>query len=142
MLPFVNLTGDAAQESFVEAVTDALTTHLAQVDGLDVISGTSARQYKRTTSGCPRSAKELNVDAVLEGAVTRTGDRVRITCQLIHAATDRHVWARNYDGELSGILTLQQRIASDVAVGRGTPAASAASTRGRQPSIRRPTTPI
>jgi TolB-like protein/DNA-binding winged helix-turn-helix (wHTH) protein/tetratricopeptide (TPR) repeat protein len=132
VLPFANLTGDAAQDSFAEAVTDALTTHLAQVDGLELISGTSARQYKRTTRRVPDIGKELNVDAALAGAVTRTGDRVRITAQLIHAATDRHVWARNYDRELSAILTLQQQIASDVAAaaGRAPVAASAGSRRG------------
>jgi TolB-like protein/DNA-binding winged helix-turn-helix (wHTH) protein/Flp pilus assembly protein TadD len=132
VLPFANLTGDAAHEFFAEAVTDALTTQLAQVDGLDVISGTSARQYKRSTKRLPAIGKELNVDAALEGTVVRTGDRVRINAQLIHAATDRHVWARTYDDELSGILTLQQRIASDVAAAAGrAPAASAASRRGR-----------
>jgi TolB-like protein/DNA-binding winged helix-turn-helix (wHTH) protein/Flp pilus assembly protein TadD len=132
VLPFTNLTGDAAQDSFAEAVTDALTTHLAQVDGLELISGTSARQYKRTTKRVPDIGKELNVDAALAGTVTRTGDRVRINAQLIHAATDRHVWARNYDEELSGILTLQQQIASDVAAAAGrAPAASARSRRGR-----------
>jgi TolB-like protein/DNA-binding winged helix-turn-helix (wHTH) protein/Flp pilus assembly protein TadD len=131
VLPFANLTGDAAQDSFAEAVTDSLTTHLAQVDGLELISGTSARQYKRTTKRVPDIGKELNVDAALAGAVTRTGDRVRINAQLIHAATDRHVWARNYDRELSAILTLQQQIASDVAAAAGrAPAASAASRRG------------
>jgi TolB-like protein/DNA-binding winged helix-turn-helix (wHTH) protein/tetratricopeptide (TPR) repeat protein len=123
VLPFSNLTGDAAQEYFVEAVTDALTTHLAQVDGLDVISGTSARQYKRTNKRVPAIASELNVDAVVEGTVARTGDRFfRITAQLIHAPTERHVWAQDYIGELSGMLLLQQRIASDIAgrVGRAT----------------------
>jgi TolB-like protein/DNA-binding winged helix-turn-helix (wHTH) protein/tetratricopeptide (TPR) repeat protein len=131
VLPFANLTGDATQDSFAEAVTDALTTHLAQVDGLDLISGTSARQYKRTAKRMPDIGKELNVDAALAGAVTRTGNRVRINAQLIHAATDRHLWARNYDRELSAILTLQQQIASDVAAAAGgAPAASAASRRG------------
>jgi TolB-like protein/DNA-binding winged helix-turn-helix (wHTH) protein/Flp pilus assembly protein TadD len=132
VLPFANLTGDAAQDSFAEAVTDALTTHLAQVDGLDLISGTSARQYKGTAKRMPDIGKELNVDAALAGAVTRTGDRVRINAQLIHAATERHVWARNYDEELGLILTLQQQIASDVAAAAGrAPAASAGSRRER-----------
>lgn len=133
VLPFANLTGDATQEYFAEAVTDALTTHLAKVDGLDVISGTSARQYKRTNKQVPAIGSELDVDAVVAGAVARTGDRVRITVQLIHAATDRHVWAQEYVGELGGILILQQRIASDLSAGIGrATAASAASRRGPQ----------
>jgi TolB-like protein/DNA-binding winged helix-turn-helix (wHTH) protein/Flp pilus assembly protein TadD len=133
VLPFENLTGDAAQGHFVEAVTDALTTHLAQVDGLDVISRASARQYKRPDKRIPAIGNELNVDAVLDGSVVRSGERVRISVQLIHAATDRHVWAQNYDDEVSRILTLQQRIASDVAVAVGhPPAASATGRRGRQ----------
>jgi TolB-like protein/DNA-binding winged helix-turn-helix (wHTH) protein/Flp pilus assembly protein TadD len=133
VLPFENLTGDAAQGHFVEAVTDALTTHLAQVDGLDVISRASARQYKRADKRILAIGNELNVDAVLDGSVVRSGERVRISVQLIHAATDRHVWAQNYDDEVSRILTLQQRIASDVAVAVGhPPAASATSRRGRQ----------
>ena len=131
VLPFENLTGDAGQGHLVEAVTDALTTHLAQVDGLDVISRTSARQYKRPDKRIPAIGNELNVDAVLEGSVVRSGERVRISVQLIHAATDRHVWARNYDDEVSRLLTLQQRIASDVAVAVGHPP-SAISKRGRQ----------
>jgi TolB-like protein/DNA-binding winged helix-turn-helix (wHTH) protein/Flp pilus assembly protein TadD len=133
VLPFENQSGDAAQEYFAEAVTDALTTHLAQVEGLDVISRTSARQYKRPNKRLPAIGSELNVDAVLEGAVARSGERVRVSAQLIHAATDRHVWAQNYDGELSHILTLQHRIASDVAAATGhKPAASATSRRARQ----------
>jgi TolB-like protein/predicted Zn-dependent protease len=133
VLPFTNLTGDASQEYFAEAVTDALTTHLAQIDGVDVISGTSARQYKGTNKKVPVIANELNVDAVVQGAVARTGDGVRITAQLIHAATDRHAWARDYYGQLSGILTLQQRIASDIgaSIGRAR-ATSAGGRRGPQ----------
>jgi tetratricopeptide (TPR) repeat protein len=103
------------------------------VEGLDVISRTSARQYKRPNKRLSAIGSELNVDAVLEGAVARSGERVRISAQLIHAATDRHVWAQSYDGELSHILTLQKRIASDVAAAVGhAPASSATSRRGRQ----------
>jgi TolB-like protein/DNA-binding winged helix-turn-helix (wHTH) protein/tetratricopeptide (TPR) repeat protein len=119
VLPFANLTGDASQEYFVEAVTDALTTHLARIDGLDVISGTSARHYKGTSKKVPVIANELNVDAVLHGSVARTGNGVRITAQLIHGATDRHVWAQDYYSDMSGILLLQRRIAADVGASAG-----------------------
>ena len=129
VLPFVNLTGDASQEYFVEAVTDALTTHLARLDGLEVISGTSARHYKGTSKRVPVIANELNVDAVLHGTVARTGDAVRITAQLIDGATDRHVWAQDYYSEMSGILLLQRRIASDVATSAGRAGAKTAGQR-------------
>jgi TolB-like protein/tetratricopeptide (TPR) repeat protein len=132
VLPFANLTGNASQEYFVEAMTDALTTHLARIDGLDVISGTSARHYKGTSKKVPVIAHELNVDAVLQGTVARTGEAVRITAQLIHGATDRHVWAQDYHSEMSGILVLQRRIASDVAASAGRAGAKTAG-RGRDP---------
>ena len=133
VLPFENLTGDAAQDYFADGVTDALTTYLAQVDGLEVISRTSARLYKQPNVRLSAIGEELKVDAVLGGAVVRSGDRVRISAQLVDAATDRHVWARNYDDELSHILTLQQRIASDIAVAVGRRAAAPSTrARGRQ----------
>ena len=119
VLPFDNLTGDAAQGYFVDAVTDALTTDLAQIRGLDVTGRTSARQSKQQSKSIPAIASELHVDAVLEGSVVRAGNRVRISAQLVQGATDRHVWARTYDGDVSHILELQQRIASDVAVAVG-----------------------
>jgi TolB-like protein/DNA-binding winged helix-turn-helix (wHTH) protein/Tfp pilus assembly protein PilF len=135
VLPFANLTGDASQEYFVEAVTDALTTHLAQTDGVDVISGTSARHYKGTNKTVPIIAKELSVDAVLHGTVARTANGVRITAQLIHAATDRHVWAQDYYSDMTGILTLQQRIASDVAARMGRARAASAGGRRRPQQV-------
>ena len=85
VLPFDNLTGDPAQAYVVDAVTDALTTELAQIDGLRVISRTSAKQYKQSTKRLPAIADELKVDAVLEGSVMRSGQQVRVTAQLIHA---------------------------------------------------------
>ena len=123
ILPFDNLTGDASAGYFVDAVTDALTTHLAQVPGLDVTARTSARQSKQHNKSIPAIGRELNVDAVVEGSVVRAGDRVRISAQLVQAATDRHVWARTYDEDIRHILELQQRIASEIAVaiGRASP---------------------
>ena len=93
-----------------------MTGHLAQVDGLDVVSGTSARQFKNIARGVRAIGSELKVDGVVEGAVVRTESGVRITAKLIRAATDRHVWAQAYEGKLSHIIALQQRIASDLAV--------------------------
>ena len=121
VLPFANLTGDAAQEYFVDAVTDAVTGHLAQADGLDVISRTSARQYKDFARGVREIGSELKVDGIVEGAVVRTESGVRITATLIRAATDRHLWAQAYEGQLNRMIPLQQRIASDLAVAAGRP---------------------
>jgi TolB-like protein/DNA-binding winged helix-turn-helix (wHTH) protein/tetratricopeptide (TPR) repeat protein len=115
VLPFHNLTEDPAQEYFVDGMTDALTTDLAQVGGFDVISRTSAMQYKGAKKLVPAIGQELNVDALLQGSVIRSGQYVRITAQLIHAATDRHIWARSYEGEVKDVIALQQQIARTVA---------------------------
>ncbi len=131
VLPFENLTGDRAQDYFADSVTDAVTAHLAQVEGVDVISRTSARQYKQTVKRLPQIRTELdNVEGVVEGTVQRSGDTVRITVKLIRAATDRNLWAHIYDGDMSRMFTLQQQIASDVAVaaGRRRPTAPRAQT--------------
>jgi TolB-like protein/DNA-binding winged helix-turn-helix (wHTH) protein len=114
VLPFENLTGDPGQDYFVDGVTDALTTDLAQVAGLRVISRTSSMQYKHAAKVMPVIGQELDVDAVLEGAIVRTGDHVRITAQLIHAKTDQHVWARSYQGELGDIIALQRQISRGI----------------------------
>ena len=119
VLPFDNLTGDPAQEYVVDAVTDALTTELVQIDGLRVISRTSARQFKQSAKRLPAIAEELKVDAVLEGSVMRSGHQVRVTAQLIHAVTDRHLWAHSYDGELTDVIRLPQRIAREMAGAMG-----------------------
>ena len=132
VLPFENLTGERAQDYFADAVTDAVTGHLAQVDGLDVISRTSARQYKETAKRVPEIGNEMGVDAVVQGAVVRAGPGVRITAQLIHAATDRHVWAQTYEGKLGHMISLQQRIASDLAVAAGRPPRPPAGERTTQ----------
>jgi TolB-like protein/DNA-binding winged helix-turn-helix (wHTH) protein/tetratricopeptide (TPR) repeat protein len=120
VLPFENLTGDHAQDYFADSVTDAVTAHLAQIDGVDVISRTSARQYKQTVKRLPQIRTELDdVDGVVEGTLQRSGDTVRITVNLIRAATDRNLWAHIYEGDMSRMFTLQQQIASDVAVAAG-----------------------
>ena len=131
VLPFENLTGDPAQNYFADSVTDAVTAHLAQIEGLDVISRTSARQYKQTVKRLPQIRTELDdVEGVVEGTVQRSGDTVRITVRLIRAATDRNLWAHIYDSDVSRMFTLQQEIASDVAVaaGRRRPTVSRAQT--------------
>jgi TolB-like protein/Flp pilus assembly protein TadD len=115
VLPLENLTGDPAQDYFVDGMTDALITDLAKIRSLHVISRTSAMQYKARTKPLPQIARELNVDAVVEGTVARSGDRVRIDAQLIHAATDRHLWANSYQRDLRDILALQNDVARAVA---------------------------
>lgn len=115
VLPFQNLTGDPEEEYFVDGVTEALTTDLAQVHALTVISRTSAMLYRKPDKPLPVIGQELGVDAVVEGAVSRSGDQVRITAQLIEARTDRHLWARTYDGELKDVLALQGEVATAIA---------------------------
>ena len=119
VLPFKNLTGDPTQDYFVDGMTDTLTTDLAQVAGLDVISQTSAMQYKDAKKPAPAIGQELKVDGLLEGSVGRSGQQLRITVQLIHARTDRHVWARSYAGQVSEVLTLQRQIAREIATAIG-----------------------
>lgn len=115
VLPLVNLTGDSNQEYFVDGMTDALITRLAQIGALRVISRTSAMHYKGTQKKLPEIAGELSVDAVVEGTVTRSGGRVRITAQLIHAPTDHHLWAGHYERQATDVLLLQAELASAIA---------------------------
>ena len=96
-------------------MTEALITELAQISALSVISRTSVMQYKGTKKPLPEIARELNVDAVVEGSVVRSGDRVRITAQLIQAPTDRHLWAQSYERDLRDVLALQSEVAKDIA---------------------------
>jgi TolB-like protein/Tfp pilus assembly protein PilF len=114
VLPLENLTGDPSQDYFADGMTDALITDLAQVGSLRVISRTSSSQYKRTQKLLSQIGRELNVDAVVEGTVVRSGSRVRIDAQLIRADTDQHVWARSYEGDLSQVLTLQSAVAEAI----------------------------
>jgi len=111
VLPLANLSGDPAQEYFADGMTEALISNLAQIGALRVISRTSVMQFKGTRKALPEIARELKVDAVLEGSVLRAGNRVRITAQLIEGATDRHLWAQNYEGDLTDVLALQGEVA-------------------------------
>jgi TolB-like protein/DNA-binding winged helix-turn-helix (wHTH) protein/Tfp pilus assembly protein PilF len=115
VLPLDNLSGDASQNYFADGMTDELITDLAQISALRVISRTSVMVYKGAHEPLPQIARELNVDAVVEGTVLRSGDRVRITAQLIEASTDKHLWSQSYEGELRDTLALQNRVASAIA---------------------------
>jgi TolB-like protein/DNA-binding winged helix-turn-helix (wHTH) protein len=115
VLPLENLSGEAAQEYFADAMTDELTTDLGQIGSLRVVSRTSAMHYKKTSEPLKQIAGELGVDAVVEGSVLRSGDRVRITAQLIEAQTDRHLWAQSYEGDAKDALGLQNQVAKSIA---------------------------
>jgi len=118
VLPFANLSGDASQDYFVDGVTEALTTEVAKlsrVAPLRVISRTTAMRYKKTSQAVPEIAREIHVDAVLEGAVVRSGHHVRVTAQLIRAANDEHIWSQSYDRDLVDALAVQAEIARDIA---------------------------
>ena len=115
VLPLKNLSGDSKQEYFADGMTEELIAKLARIASLRVISRTSVMEYKDAHKPLPEIAKELNVDAIVEGSVLHAGNRVRITVQLIHAATDRHLWAESYERDLEDILTLQNEVASSIA---------------------------
>jgi TolB-like protein/DNA-binding winged helix-turn-helix (wHTH) protein len=115
VLPLENLSGSPEQEFFVEGMTDELITDLAKIGDLRVISHTSVMSYKGTRKPLDTIAKELNVDAIVEGSVLRSGNRVRVTAQLVHASPERHLWADSYQGELSDVLSLQDRVARSIA---------------------------
>jgi TolB-like protein/DNA-binding winged helix-turn-helix (wHTH) protein/Tfp pilus assembly protein PilF len=115
VLPLENLSGDPAQDYFAEGMTDELITRLAQISALRVISRTSVMTYKSTRKSLPEIARELNVDAVVEGSVARSGERVRITAQLIQVPADTHMWAHSYDEGLQDTLALQSKVARDIA---------------------------
>jgi len=101
VLPLDNLSGDPSEEFFADGMTDQLITDLAEVGSLRVISRTSVMPYKGTKKGLPEIARELNVTAIVEGSVVRSGQRVRVTAQLIQAPTDQHLWAKTYDPTLA-----------------------------------------
>ncbi len=115
VLPLENLSHDPEQEYFADGMTEALITDLAQIRSLRVISRTSVMRYKATRTSLPEIARTLKVDAVLEGSVLRSGQRVRITAQLIQATTDRHLWAKTYERDMRDVLALQSEVASAIA---------------------------
>jgi TolB-like protein/DNA-binding winged helix-turn-helix (wHTH) protein/Flp pilus assembly protein TadD len=117
VLPLQNLAGDKDQDYFADGMTEELITDLGQMSALRVISRTSVMQYKRTAKTLPQIGRELGADAIVEGAVFRSGSRVRITAQLIDARTDHHLWAHAYERDLKDVLVLQDEVARDIANG-------------------------
>ncbi|HTS61646.1 MAG TPA: winged helix-turn-helix domain-containing protein [Candidatus Acidoferrales bacterium] len=115
VLQLRNLSGSPEQDYFAEGFTDELTTSLARISSLRVVSVTSARQYREPAGGVRQVARELGVDAVVEGSVVRSGNRVRITAQLIDARTDTHIWAQTYERESADVLEIQDSISLEVA---------------------------
>jgi TolB-like protein/DNA-binding winged helix-turn-helix (wHTH) protein/tetratricopeptide (TPR) repeat protein len=115
VLPLANLTGDPAQDYFSDGMTDALITNLASWPALRVISRQSVMRYKGSAKPLPEIARELGVEGVVEGSVVRSAGRVRITAQLIHAPTDRHLWAHSYERRLEDVLALQDEVSRAIA---------------------------
>jgi TolB-like protein/DNA-binding winged helix-turn-helix (wHTH) protein/Tfp pilus assembly protein PilF len=115
VLPLENLSGDPSQDYFADGMTDALITSLGQISSLRVISRTSVMQYRGVHKPLPQIARELNVDAVVEGTVVRSSGQVRIAAELIQASTDKHLWSQSYQRDLKDVLGLQHEIASAIA---------------------------
>ncbi|MGH9493691.1 MAG: winged helix-turn-helix domain-containing tetratricopeptide repeat protein [Candidatus Sulfotelmatobacter sp.] len=115
VLPLDDHSSEPGHEYFADGMTEALITSLAKIKALRVISRTSAMQYKGARKSLPQIARELNVEAVIEGSVLRSGNRVRIAAQLIHAASDQHLWAESYERDFQDVLSLQSEIARRIA---------------------------
>lgn len=115
VLPLENLSGDPAQEYFADGMTEALITDLAKISGLRVISRTSVLHYRGSGKILPEIARELKVDAIVEGSVARSNGRVRITAQLVEAATDRHLWAETYERSSTDVLAIEDEVARAIA---------------------------
>jgi TolB-like protein len=115
VLPFLNLSESRENEYFSDGITEEILTHLSRVAGLHVISRTSIMQYKNHKKTISQIAEELGVAAILEGSVRRAGETVRITGQLIDAHTDKHLWADNYDRQLTDIFAVQSDVALKIA---------------------------
>ena len=115
VLPLANLSGDPGQDFFADGMTEDLITDLGKIGALRVISRTSVVQYKGTKKPLPEIARELNVDALVEGTVTRSGNHLRITANLLQASPERHLWAESYESETGDILALQGQVAQAIA---------------------------
>ncbi len=115
VLPLTNLSGDPNKEFFADGMTEALISDLGQIEALRVISRTSVMQYKNLIKPLPEIAKELNVDAVVEGSVQSSGDQVEINVRLIEATTEQRLWSKSYGRELRDVLTLQREVALAIA---------------------------
>jgi TolB-like protein/DNA-binding winged helix-turn-helix (wHTH) protein len=115
VLPLKNLSGDPSQDYFSDSMTDEIITQLAKISSLNVPSAASMVRYKNTSASASEIGQNLKVDAFVEGGVVRTGDKIRVTAQLIDARTDRHIWAEDYQGDLRDVLVLQNEIATAIA---------------------------
>jgi len=115
VLPFQNLSGDPKQEYLADGITDAIIDRLSGIHGLRVISRTSMMRFKNSHQSVPEIAKQLHVEAVVEGSVRREGTRVRVGAQLIRGATDDHIWSEDYDREMRDILALESDVAQSIA---------------------------
>jgi TolB-like protein/DNA-binding winged helix-turn-helix (wHTH) protein/Tfp pilus assembly protein PilF len=115
VLPLENISGDPAQDYFADGMTDELITALAKYKSLRLISRTSVMQYKKARRALPEIARDLGVDGIVEGSVSRSRDRVRVTAQFVYAPTDTHIWAESYDRDLLDVLSLQQELARSIA---------------------------
>ena len=117
VLPLANLSGDPSQEYFADGITEALITELAKIGSLRVVSRTSVMRYKGRDEPIAQIARALRVRGLLEGSVVKSGDRFRITVQLIHAGSDQHLWTEVYDGAIADVLEVQGKVARDIAAG-------------------------
>jgi TolB-like protein/Tfp pilus assembly protein PilF len=115
VLPLENLSRDPEQEYFADGLTEELITKLARISALRVLSRTTATHYKGVRKPLPEIARELQIEGVVEGTVLRSGDRIRISAQLIHAPTDTHLWAESYERDLRDVLALQSEVAQAIA---------------------------
>lgn len=134
VLPLANYSADPGQDFLADAITEELTTDLSKIAALRVVSRTSSMQYKRTNKKIPEIAKELGVDAVIEGSIQRAGSQLRVTVQLVHAASERHLWAESYTRDVTDVLALRDELASAIAQAvriRVSPADRARLQRGR-----------
>jgi TolB-like protein len=136
VLPFRNLSADRAQDYLIEGLTDEITTDLAKIRSLKVISRTSADSYRKTSKRLPEIARELNVDAIVEGTVLGSRNRIRVTAQLIRAATDSHLWADTYERDGDDLFPLQAEIAENIARQIGATVRPASSKTTGGPSIK------
>jgi TolB-like protein len=114
-LPLKNLSDDPSQKYLAYGMAEELITDLSQMSSLKVISHTSVNRYQDSDKPIPQIARELGVDAVVGGAVQRSGDRVRVTAQLVYAPQDSNLWAKTYDGDLRDVLALQSKVAREIA---------------------------
>ena len=135
VLPLKNLSGDVSQDYFTDGMTEELITQLGQISALRVISSTSVMLYKDVDKPLAEIARELSVQAVVEGSVLRSGDRVRITAQLIRVPADEQMWAHSYEGDLHDTLTLQSKVAQAIAE-----QIRATLSRRQQAALRKPKT--